>query len=283
MVEMHEQSDVKLLRDYAEDGHEAAFRELVTRHADLVYSSALRQVNSPDLAGDLAQGVFADLARKARLVAEQMAGGNSLAGWLHRSTRYAALNHRRDTRRRCINEREAMEQFLINSESVQDWEYIRPLLDEALDSLDDEDREALLLRYFKNQDFRAIGLALGISDDTAQKRASRAVERLRKFFSKRNITIGASGLVMLVSANAVQAAPVGLTSAIFAAAISTSTAMTATKIVAMTTLQKTLTKCTKSLNCANKTRRSSDSKRRWRTNSNNCNASARTRRSGLLL
>jgi DNA-directed RNA polymerase specialized sigma24 family protein len=60
-----------------------------------------------------------------------------------------------------------MEQLLINSESAPDWERIRPVLDEALDSLGDEDREALLLRYFKNQDFRAVGLALGISDDTA--------------------------------------------------------------------------------------------------------------------
>jgi RNA polymerase sigma factor (sigma-70 family) len=240
MVEMHEPSDVQLLRDYAEGGHEAAFRELVTRHTDLVYSAALRQVNSPDLAGDIAQGVFTDLARKARQVAEQMPDGNSLAGWLHRSTRYAALNHWRDTRRRLANERQAMEQLLINSESAPDWERIRPMLDEALDGLGDEDREAVLLRYFKNQDFRAVGLALGISDDTAQKRVSRAMERLREFFSKRNVTIGASGLVVLISANAVQAAPAGLAAAISAAAVSTSTAIAATKIIAMTTLQKTL-------------------------------------------
>ncbi|HAO80486.1 MAG TPA: hypothetical protein DCQ92_16255 [Verrucomicrobia subdivision 3 bacterium] len=244
MVEMHEKSDVQLLRDYAEDGHEAAFRELVTRHADFVFTAALRQVNSPDLAGDIAQGVFTDLARKARPLAEQMPG--SLAGWLHRSTRYAALNHLRDTRRRLANERQAMEQLLINSESAPDWERIRPVLDEALDSLGDEDREALLLRYFKNQDFRAVGLALGISDDTAQKRVSRAVERLREFFSKRNVTIGASGLVVLISANAIQAAPVGLAATISAAAIlagtavHTSTIIAATKAIAMTTLQKTL-------------------------------------------
>jgi len=243
MVEMHEKSDVQLLRDYAEDGHEAAFRELVTRHADFVFSAALRQVNSPDLAGDIAQGVFTDLAHKARPLAEQMPG--SLAGWLHRGTRYAALNHLRDTRRRLANERQAMEQLLINSESAPDWERIRPVLDEALDSLGDEDREALLLRYFKNQDFRAVGLALGVSDDTAQKRVSRAVERLREFFSKRNVTIGASGLVVLISANAIQAAPVGLAATISAAAIlagtavHTSTIIAATKTIAMTTLQKT--------------------------------------------
>ena len=243
MVEMHERSDVELLRDYAEGGHEAAFRELVARHTDFVFSAALRQVNSPDLAGDIAQGVFTDLARKAQPLGRQTPG--SLAGWLHRSTRYAALNHLRDTRRRLAHERQAMEQLLINSESAPDWERIRPVLDEALDSLGDEEREALLLRYFKNQDFRAVGLALGVSDDTAQKRVSRAVERLREFFSKRNVTIGASGLAVVISANAVQAAPAGLAAAIAAAAlagtaVSTSTLIAATKTIAMTTIQKTL-------------------------------------------
>jgi len=245
MGEMGERSDIELLRDYVEQGHEPAFRELVTRYTDLVYSAAVRQVDSADLAGDIAQSVFCDLARKARQVANQMGDRPSLAGWLHRSTRYAALNHWRDTRRRCANERQAMEQLLIDSQSAPEWERIRPLLDEALDSLDEKDREVLLLRYFKNQDFRAVGLALSISDDTAQKRAARALERVREFFSKRNVAVGASGLAVLVSANALQAAPVGLAATIATAAVglgatvAASGAMTTASIITMTTLQKT--------------------------------------------
>jgi type II secretory pathway pseudopilin PulG len=127
-----------------------------------------------------------------------------------------------------------------------DWEHIRPALDEALDSLDDDDREALLLRYFKNRDFRAVGLALGVSDDAAQKRVSRAVERLRELFAKRGVTVGASGLTVVISANAVQAAPVGLALTISTAAAVTGTTLattataTATKAITMITLQKTL-------------------------------------------
>ena len=116
MGEMHETSDAQLLRDYADGGSEAAFRELVIRHTDLVFSAAARQVESPDLACDIAQSVFTDLARKARLLTEKIPAAGSLAGWLHRSTRYAALNHRRDARRRQANERQAMEQLLTNSE-----------------------------------------------------------------------------------------------------------------------------------------------------------------------
>lgn len=249
MGEMHETSDAQLLRTYAADGNEAAFRELVTRHTDFVYSAAVRQVDSPDLACDIAQSVFTDLARKARPLAEKISAASSLAGWLHRSTRYAALNHLRDTRRRLANERQAMEQLLTDSEAPVNWEQIRPTLDEALDSLGDEDREALLLRYFKNHDFRAVGLALGVSDDAAQKRVSRAIERLREFFTKRGITVGASGLVVVISTNAVHAAPAGLAGTISAAAfvgtaVTTSTVVATTKAIAMTTFQKTLTTVT---------------------------------------
>jgi RNA polymerase sigma factor (sigma-70 family) len=244
MVEMHDTSDARLLRDYSEHGSEAAFRDLVTRHADLVYSAALRQVNSNALACDLAQAVFTDLARKAPVLATGLTPDSSLAGWLCRSTRYAVLNHLRDDRRRITHERQAMEQLLTNTEPAPDWDRIRPLLDEALDDLDDEDREAIVLRYFKNQDYRAVGLALGVSDDTAQKRVSRAVERLRGHFSKRNVTVGAGALAAVISANAIQAAPVGLVATLSATAllagtaVQTSTLIAATKTIVMTTLQK---------------------------------------------
>jgi hypothetical protein len=103
----------------------------------------------------------------------------------------------------------------------------------------------VLLRYFENKSLREVGAARGTSEDAAQKRVSRAVERLREFFSKRNVTIGASGLAVLISANAVQSAPVGLavmisTAALTGAVIQISTVIAATKTIAMTTLQKSI-------------------------------------------
>jgi NAD-dependent DNA ligase len=71
------------------------------------------------------------------------------------------------------------------------------------------------------------------------------VEHLREFFTKRGVTIGATGLATLISANAIQSAPIGLAVTISTAAmltgtaISTSTAITTAKVIAMTTLQKT--------------------------------------------
>ena len=241
---VNDQSDAQLLSAFAARRDEEAFREIVARHADFVYSAALRQVDSSAAAADLRQQVFTDLARKSGALAGKMSADGSLAGWLHRATRYAALNHLRDDRRRRDQEKQAMQQLLTNSEPSSDWQQIRPLLDEALDSLGPDDREALLLRFFKNLDFQAVGRALGVSDDSAQKRVSRAVEKLRGFFAKRKITVGAGGLTMLISANAVQSAPAGVAAAISAEALagtaaSASAVITTTKTIAMTTLQKT--------------------------------------------
>jgi hypothetical protein len=87
-----------------------------------------------------------------------------------------------------------------------DWTHIDPLLDEAMHALGDTDRTAVLLRYFENKSLREVGTTLGTSENAAQKRLGRAVERLRGFFAKRGVTVGASGLVVVISANGIQAA-----------------------------------------------------------------------------
>jgi hypothetical protein len=54
--------------------------------------------------------------------------------------------------------------------------------------LDDGDRNALVLRFFDRCDFKSVGAALGISDDAAQKRVSRALDRLRGLLARRGAT-----------------------------------------------------------------------------------------------
>ncbi|HEX5223179.1 MAG TPA: sigma-70 family RNA polymerase sigma factor [Verrucomicrobiae bacterium] len=232
---MQPPSDVQLLRDYAERGLESAFAEIVSRHTDLVYSAALRQVYSPDLARDVTQSVFTDLARKASHLSGKLRSEASLVGWLYRGTRFAARDLNRGEIRRNQRERLAMEQFHPASETPPDWEQLRPALDDAMSELDGVEREALLLRYFKNHDLRTVGAALGISDDAAQKRVSRALERLRELFAKRGVAAGASGLAAIVSAHAVQAAPAGL-----ALSVSTAATLTATTVATTIATQTTM-------------------------------------------
>jgi RNA polymerase sigma factor (sigma-70 family) len=240
LVNMSE-TDLQLLTRYASQRAEDAFTEVVRRHVDLVHSAALRQVRSPELAEEVAQAVFVELARQARHLPPRTV----LAAWLYHVTRRRAIDVvRRETGRR-LREETAQELQAMNA-TAEDWTHIEPLLDDAMDALEETDRLAVLLRYFQNKPLREVGQAIGVTDDAAQKRVSRAVERLREFFAKRGVTIGASGLVIVISANAVQTAPVGLALSISTAVavagttVATTTIATATKAIAMTTLQKTL-------------------------------------------
>jgi len=179
IVEMQNKSDAQLLGEYAEHGMEGAFTEIVARHTNLVYSAALRQVDSPDIAAEVAQCVFVGLAQGARSLSGRLAENASLAGWLCRSARNVSLNLRRDEFRRHSRERLAMEDLNPISETAPDWERLRPVLDDAMSELIEAEYDALVMRFFRNQDFRSVGLALGVSADTAQKRVSRAVDKLR--------------------------------------------------------------------------------------------------------
>jgi RNA polymerase sigma factor (sigma-70 family) len=234
-------TDLELLARYTRQHAEDAFAEIVRRHLGLVYSAALRQVRSPQLAEEVTQTAFIDLARGAA----KLKPDTVLAAWLYQVTRRTAIDVVRREAGRQLREQIATEMNAMNA-TAADWAHIEPMLDDAMQALDDTDRAAVLLRYFENRSLREVGATLGTSENAAQKRLGRAVERLREFFAKRGVTVGTSGLVYVISANAVQAAPVGLALTISTAAalVGTSVAATATatatKALAMTTLQKTL-------------------------------------------
>jgi RNA polymerase sigma factor (sigma-70 family) len=236
------ETDLELLARYTRQHAEDAFAELVRRHLGLVHSAALRQVRSPQLAEEVAQSTFIKLANHAH----RLAPDTILTAWLYQVTRREAIDVVRREARRQFREQIAVQMNAMNA-NADDWAQIEPLLDDAMHALDDIDRTAVLLRFFENKSLREVGATLGTTDDTARKRVERAIERLREFFVKRGVTVGSSGLVVVIAANAVQAAPAGLSATISAAAFAgtilatTATATaTATKAIAMTTLQKTI-------------------------------------------
>ena len=203
---------MELVREYATQGSEAAFEVLVRRHADLVYSTALRQVRDPQVAEEVAQSAFIILARKAGTLRR----GTILAGWLFRAARFAAADALKAAARRQRREQEAHMESMIQQEPAWDaaWEQIAPLLDEAMAHLGESDRNAVILRYFKNQPMREVGVALGIKADTAQMRVTRALEKLRRFLLRRGVALSAGVIAGAISANSVQAAPVALVTSV---------------------------------------------------------------------
>src|SRR5689334_19058250 len=181
--------DRQLLVQYVLEGSEEAFTEIVRRHTPLVYSAALRRIGGdPEMAKDAAQLVFAALARKARSLPK----GVVLAGWLHEATRFAAAQLLRVELRRQAREQEVFVMSVLESPSAPLWQQVRPVLDEALDQLRRKDRDALLMRFVEQQDYAAVGAALGTTSEAARKRVDRALEHLRKRLYKRKITTSAA-------------------------------------------------------------------------------------------
>src|SRR5208283_688288 len=203
---MPEMNDIALLRQYAENNSEEAFAELATRHINLVYSVALRSVGNPHAAEEITQAVFIILAKKAQGLSQRTV----LSGWLYQTTRLTAANFLRGEIRRQRREQEAYMQSLLNEPGPEIWPQIAPLLDAAMDRLGEKDRNAIVLRFFENRNLREVGLALGASEDAAKLRVNRALEKLRKFFTKRGVTLSVVAIAGAVSANSVQAAPIAL-------------------------------------------------------------------------
>jgi RNA polymerase sigma factor (sigma-70 family) len=212
--------DLALLRDYARNHSEAAFAALVARHVHLVYSVALRSVRDAHLAGEITQAVFIILARKA----DSLGDKTILPGWLCRTARYASANALTIQRRRQRREQEACMQSILNETADEPaheemWNQIAPLLDGAMEKLGRKDHDALVLRFFENKTFAEVGASLGASEDAAKMRVNRALEKLRRVFTKRGVSSTTAIIVGTISANSVQAAPVELAKTVTALAI----------------------------------------------------------------
>jgi len=208
-------ADRELLGLYAGGASVPAFEELVRRHLDHVFSAALRRVNGDHaLAEDVTQTVFVDFARKAGRIPADMPPG----GWLHRHTGFVASKMIDKERRRRSREHEAatMNTIQLSTSDDPDWSAAAPLLDAAMDALPASDRNAIVLRFFEQKDFRSVGEALGMSDDSAQKKVSRAVAKLRGVLGRRGVAGSGGALAALMLSNSVQAAPAALATTISA-------------------------------------------------------------------
>jgi len=206
----------KLLADYVKNGSESAFRELVKRYINLVHSTALRLVQGDaPLAEDITQTVFVDLARKAHTLPPDV----MLGGWLHRDACFAAGTAMRSERRRHFRERQAVAMNVPEDHTAANLALVAPLLDEAINQLEPEDRTAILLRYFEELEYRAVGERMGSNEDAARMRVTRALDKLQALLKNRGVALSAAALGAALAGGVVTAAPLGLAATVATTAL----------------------------------------------------------------
>jgi RNA polymerase sigma factor (sigma-70 family) len=213
---MHDATDMDLLRQYAGGNSDAAFAALVSRHVDLVFSAALRKAGDPHAAEEITQAVFIILAQKAGRIVDK----TILPGWLYQTARLTASSFLRRETRRIRREQEVFMQTASHAVALDEtWEQLAPLLEDAMGQLGDKDRAAVVLRFFGGKSFAEVAVAAGVSENAAKKRVIHALEKLRRYFSKRGVSSTTAIIADAISAHSIQAAPVALAKAATAAAI----------------------------------------------------------------
>jgi RNA polymerase sigma factor (sigma-70 family) len=212
-------TDIQLLRAFVESGDEAAFTELVTRRIDFVYASASRQLGGDThRAEDVVQQVFIKLARYAPKLVHHPA----LLGWLCTTTRFAAVDLIRAEQRRTLREQEADCMHATQINDAADWDRLQPVLDAALTELPALDREMILARYFDRQSYGRLGSGFGFTENAAQKRVDRALDKLRAALARRQVTSTRAAVALILANHPAMAAPAGLAAAVTKSAVALS-------------------------------------------------------------
>src|SRR5262245_29461695 len=154
-----------------------------------------------------------------------------------------ALRATRTERRRQAREQEVtdMNELLRDPDSGPDWQELRPVLDDAMHELNERDRLAVLLRFFRNKSLREVGLALGLSENAARMCVERSLDKLRTQLARRGVTSSGAALALALTTQAVTAAPpvlvATLTATSLAGSATTATAFSTLKFMAMTHLK----------------------------------------------
>ena len=188
--------------EYRDTRSEMALAHLVQRYAGLVYTVAIRKTANPSQAEDITQLVFIRLATAP----PQLKNSGELAAWLHRTAVNISIDHwRSETRRR---NRELHASIMEPADPAPTvWDEIAPHLDEALNQLEDDDRQAVLLRYFSKKSMRDVGNALGVSEHAAKMRISRALDRLRTQLAQQGTACTTVAVGAMLTEHAVKAVP----------------------------------------------------------------------------
>ena len=224
-----ELTDTALIEKWKTTHDPDAFTELVTRHSAMVYRAACRILRDTGHAEEVAQECFMLLAQKPATVRR------SPAGWLHALAVSRAKDRLRNDRRRLARESRYADQAATIC--TPQWDDVQGYVDEAVSSLSEPLREAIIYRYLEGHSLDETAHYLSLSRSTVQARLEKAVGEIRRFLKRRGVVVPVGALIAMLGVGSAEAAPVSLTLALGKLALAGTTGTTTfsvASVVAMT-------------------------------------------------
>jgi RNA polymerase sigma-70 factor (family 1) len=163
------------------DDSEYAFQLLFDRHRNRIYQTAMRYLKSPVLAQEVVQDVFLKLWFERRNIRQDL----PLEAWLFTIAKNNLLNRLK----KIAIEWKAMNKLKLpghlsagnTEDKIQESQY-NELLQQAVNSLTEQQRKVFLLARTQHLTYIQIGEELGISPLTVKTHMSRALESIKAYF-----------------------------------------------------------------------------------------------------
>ena len=209
-------SDEILLNRWTTRRDAEAFAELVRRHAAMVYATCLRVLRNTADAEEVAQECFLTLVKQT--ASGEFCPPKSLGGWIHTIALRRALDRLRVAgRTQSRNERLAAQGAVIVETPCDD---LMEWVDEAIASLPDDLRQAVVAHFLEGQTHREIASALGVSRRTITRRVNLGIEEVRACLKRHGVIAPLAILCTALAAASAKAAPTRLTASLGKLALS---------------------------------------------------------------
>jgi RNA polymerase sigma-70 factor (ECF subfamily) len=154
-----------------------AFDVLVARHQDRIYGAITRFCGNSEDACDIVQRAFINAFRKI----QEFKGDSAFSTWIYRIAFNQAVSFRRENRRPSVSIYSTRDEEMVVEPAVADnptermeSEETQKKVQQALDLLEDEDRQIILLKDLQGHSYEEIAEILGVPKGTVRSRLHRA-------------------------------------------------------------------------------------------------------------
>lgn len=188
------QPDEKLVSLYAK-GNNEAFDILLNRHKDRIYSYIYYTVHNRDLAEDIFQETFV----KAIMTIRQgrYTENGKFPAWITRIAHNLIIDYYRQEKAENQISNDELSADIFNNKELSEGTIEDNIVKKQIDAdirkliktLPDNQKEVLIMRYYKNMSFKEIADATKVSINTALGRMRYAILNMRRLAEENNIAL----------------------------------------------------------------------------------------------